>query len=281
MLRRESSSVTDPPADRDRSFHWSLAGAALASLCCLGPLVAILVAGGAAAGAVGLVRFKFEFIAAGLVVTLIGIALALRKSEAGCSIKDYRRNRVLIPAVSLLTFAVLVAGSNLLLLDDRVIDAASARMVGQSAASIGDAQPAAAPQRMITEPALSTEVEAPPIAAAPQRAISDPALPALGGTQPAAQAPQPVPLSARQLDVAITSGVYCPACLLAIQKQLTDTPGVQRVAFGNAPDGNFAARVVYDSAQVDQPTLLTTIAEAPGALGGGYGTKVLGDAPIG
>lgn len=269
MRHNGSTHITDPAEAPDRSVLWGLAGAALASLCCLGPLVAILVAGGAAAGAVGLVRFKVEFIAAGLILTLIGIAYSLRKSKAGCSVTAYRRNRILIPAVSLLTFALLVAGSNLLLLNDRVIGAASSRMAEQSAAVPAEEQlAAAAPQRTITEPGQAPRV------------VSVPAQPAPVEAAPAAVAPQPVPLSARQLDVAITSGVYCSACLLAIQKQLTDTPGVQNVAFGEAPDGALAARVVYDAAQVDQPTLLTTITEAPGAMGGAYGTEVLDDVQI-
>lgn len=269
MRHGESSIVGTESEIPDRGLLWGLAGAALASLCCLGPLVAILVAGGAAAGAVGLVRFKVEFIAAGLVLTLIGIAYSLRKSKACCSVTAYRRNRVLIPVVSLLTFALLVAGSNLLLLNDRVIGAASSRMAEQSAAAPAEEQlVAVVPQRTITEPD-----QAP-------RALSEPALSAPEEAQPAAVAPQPLPLSARQLDVAITSGVYCSACLLAIQKELTDTPGVQNVAFGDAPDGTLAARVVYDSTQVDQPTLLTTITEAPGAMGGEYGTKVLGDVQV-
>jgi hypothetical protein len=260
MHDRRSTISSDQSKSRDRGLLWSLAGAALASLCCVGPLVAVLVAGGAAAGAVGLVRFKVEFIAAGFILTLIGIAYTLRKSKAGCSIEDDRRGRILVPVISLLTFALLVAGSNLFLLNDRVIDAASSRMAGQSDADT-----------------TATQL----IAAAPQRTITEPATSALEAPQPAAAAPQPVPLSTRELDVAITSGVYCPACLLAIQKQLTDTPGVERVAFGDAPDGSVAASVVYDPARVDQPKLLTTITEAPGALGGSYGTKVLGDAPIG
>jgi hypothetical protein len=216
------------PRDRaGRGFLWSLGGAALASLCCVGPLVAILVAGGAAAGAVGLVRFKLEFIAVGFVVTLLGIGLSLRKSKAHCSVKTYRRNRLLIPAISLLVFALVVVASNLLLLNDGVISLASSRLTGDT-------------------------------------------------RQDAAQLAAP---AAHRLDVAITSGVYCPACLLAIQKRVTDTAGVASLTFDQGTDGNFVARIVYDPTRVDQATLLKTIASAPGSLGGSYGTKVIGDAP--
>ena len=218
-----------PRGETRSGMRWGMAGALLASLCCVGPLVAVLIAGGTAAGTVGLVRYKLEFIAVGLVITLLGIGLSLRKSKACCSISTYRRNRILIPVVSLLTFALLVAGSNLLLLNDRIIDAASQRL-GR------DAQP--------------------------------------GAGVPAVSVPQ-----ARQLDVALTSGVYCPACLLAIQARLTSTPGVQSVSFVLGEDGTYVARIVYDPAYVSQPVLLTTIAQAPGAITGRYGTKVLHEGP--
>ncbi len=218
-----------PEGDTHSGLRWGVAGALLASLCCVGPLVAVLVAGGTAASAVGLVRFKLEFIAVGLVVTLIGIGFSLRTSKACCSVTTYRRNRILIPAVSLLTFALLVAGSNLLLLNDRVIDAASGRL-GRDA-------------------------------------------------KPEASAPQVPAPEIRQLDVAITSGAYCPACLLAIQKRLIDTPGVQTVRFTSGADGIYVAHVVYDPARVSQPVLLTTITQAPGSITGTYGTSVLRDGP--
>lgn len=224
MDTAESTNAGEQPDGKDHSFRWSLGGAALASLCCVGPLVAILVAGGSAAGAVGLVRFKLEFISVGLVVTLIGIGLSLRQSKACCSIKTYRRNRILIPAVSLVMFGLIVVGSNVILLNDRVISVASSRLTRTDTVQL----------------------------AAP---------------------------AARQMDVAITSGVYCPACLLAIQKRVTDTAGVRGLTFDKDADGNYLARIVYDPTQVDQTTLLTTIASAPGSIGGSYGTKVLGDAP--
>jgi hypothetical protein len=220
----------EPDADNtDRSFVWSLGGALLASICCVGPLVAILVLGGAAAGVVGLIRFKLEFIAVGLIVTLVGISFSLRKSKRCCSIKTYRRNRILIPAVSLLTFAVLVVGSNVLLLNDRVIGLASSRL-----------------EREPKTDTTSVQLAAP---------------------------------SARRLDVEVTSGVYCPACLLGIQKKVGDAAGVQSVTLEQGADGNYVARILYDPALIDQGTLVTTIANAPGAINGPYGTKVLQDAP--
>ncbi|MER3437229.1 MAG: hypothetical protein C4346_06355 [Chloroflexota bacterium] len=75
-------SRTTSRGETQTGMRWSVAGALLASLCCVGPLVAVLIAGGTAAGTVGLVRFKLEFIAAGLVITLLGIGLSLRKSKA-------------------------------------------------------------------------------------------------------------------------------------------------------------------------------------------------------
>jgi hypothetical protein len=226
-MQRSDITTGHRRARAGHGFLWGLGGAAFASLCCVGPLVAILVAGGTAAGAVGLVRFKLEFIAVGFAVTLLGIGLSLRKSKASCTVEAYRRNRVLIPAVSLLVFALVVVASNLLLLNDGIISLASTRLTDDT-------------------------------------------------RQDAAQVAVPL---AYQLDVEITSGVYCPACLLAIQKKVTDTPGVGGLTFDQGADGNFVARIVYDPTQVDQGTLLTTIAGAPGSLGGVYGTKTLRDGP--
>ncbi|MGH2532625.1 MAG: hypothetical protein ACRDJW_09995 [Thermomicrobiales bacterium] len=209
-------------------LHWGLVGAVLASVCCVGPLVAILVGVGGAAGAVGLVRFKWEFIAVGLVVTLVGVAISLRRSKARCSVNAYRRNRILIPIVSMATFLLLVVGSNVVLLNDRIIDAASSRLARETTTG--------APERI----------------AAP---------------------------AAHQLDVEITSGVYCAACLLAIQQRVAETPGVESFALLDDTDG-FVARIVYDPTKIDQARLLTTIASAPGAVGGEYGTKLLRDGPV-
>ncbi len=228
--------------DTRRSVLWSLGGGLLASLCCVGPLVAVLLGVGGGASVLGLVRFKYEFVAVGLVVTLVGIALSLRRSKTGCSIAAYRRNRVLVPAAGLLTFLLLVVGANALLLNERVIGAASARLGQQSA-----------PEAELPQPAQQAgeKVEAPRLAAP----------------------------AARQLDVEISSGVSCPACLLAIQKQVSDVAGVQDVALVVDSMG-YVVRVVYDPAGVDQATLLTTIADAPGAIGGTYGTRLLSDAPL-
>ncbi len=224
-------SNTSENESTDRGFLWSLGGGLLASLCCVGPLVAVLIAGGGAAGAVGLVRFKLEFIAVGLLVTLIGIGLTLRRNKACCSVKTYRRNRILIPAVSLTVFALMVVGSNALLLNDRVIDAASGHLNQAGMTEPGD------------DPAL----------------LAAPAL--------------------NRLDVEVTSGVYCPACLLGIQKAVQDTAGVETASLNQGPTGGYVVRVEYDPSQVDQPTLVNAITNAPGAVTE-YGTRVLSDDPI-
>lgn len=214
----------------DRGFLWSLGGGLLASLCCVGPLVAVLIAGGGAASAVGLVRYKLEFIAVGLLVTLIGIGLALRRNKACCSVKTYRRNRILIPAVSLTVFTALVIGTNALLLNDRVIDAASDRLNQDQETRQGD------------DPAL----------------LAAPML--------------------NRLQVEITSGVSCPSCLLAIQKAVKDTVGVQAASLSQDPAG-YVVSIEYNPVQVDQPALVSAITNAPGAVTK-YGTKVLSDNPI-
>lgn len=217
---------------RDRSGHsllWGMAGGLLAALCCAGPLVAVLIGIGGATGAVGLVRFKWEFLAVGLAVTLVGIALSLRRSKTCCSVATYRRNRILFPVVGVLTFLLLAVGSQYLLLNDRLIGIASSRLNEQ--------------------------------------------------THQDRDAASPVAPGTHQLDVAVTSGVACAACLLAIQQKLTDTPGVVSASLGKDPAADYAVRVLYDPSRVSQGTLLTTIAHAPGALGGTYGTKVLRDVP--
>lgn len=242
MRRHGTANANDTPERTGRSFLWSLAGGFLASLCCVGPLVAVLLAGGGAAGAVGLVRFKLEFLAVGFAVTLAGIALSLRKSKSSCSIAAYRRNRVLVPTVSLLTFLLLAVGSNLLLLDDRVIGAASARLGQKSAQEAG---------RSPLVQQIGEKIEALRFAAP----------------------------AARQLDVEISAGVSCPACLLAIQKQVADVAGVQDVALV-ADSMGYVVRVVYHPAVADQATLLTTIADSPGSIGGTYGTRLLSDTPL-
>jgi hypothetical protein len=212
-----------------RGLLWGLGGGLLASLCCAGPLVAVLIGVGGATGAVGLVRFKWWFLAVGFAVTLVGIGLALRRTKVRCSVQTYRRNRILLPVAGVLTFLVLALGSQYLLLNDRVIETASSRLSDQS-----------------------------------------------GNDRETASIAAP---SVRQLDVAVTSGVDCAACLLAIQQELTETPGVTSAAFVKVPEAKYTVRVIYDPARVSQTTLLTTIVHAPGALGGTYGTKVLRDAP--
>jgi hypothetical protein len=212
-----------------RGLLWGLGGGLLAALCCAGPLVAVLVGIGGATGAVGLVRFKWWFLAVGFAITLVGIGLSLRRTKACCSVQTYRRNRILLPVASVLTFLVLALGSQYLLLNDRVIETASSRLNDQT-----------------------------------------------GNDRAAASLAAP---GTRRLDVAVTSGVDCAACLLAIQQKLTETPGVASAALVKDPAADYTVRIVYDPAQISQPTLLQTIAKSPGAVGGSYGTKVLRDEP--
>lgn len=227
----------------DRGFLWSLGGGLLAGLCCVGPLTAVLIGGGGAAGTVGLVRFKIEFIAVGLLVTLIGIGLTLRRNKTCCSVTTYRRNRILIPAVSLTDFAVLVVGSNVVLLNNRVIDAVSARLTAEHEQ----------PQRVTAaplehEPVVPAEVQAP---------------------------------VARQLDVAITDGVWCAACLVAVEDGVLQTPGVPDLTFVKelSSSGYYVIRVLYDPADVNTTELLTVIAHASGAIGGLSCTELVADGP--
>ncbi len=227
------------------TLAWSLGGALLATLCCVGPLVAVLLGLGGATGALGLVRYKLEFVALGLLVTLIGIGLSLRRSKACCSVKTYRRNRVLIPAVSLTVFTVLVIGANAALLNNGVLGAVTTQLTAER-------QPQ---QNAITE------------TVAPETSASA-----------AQQVEQP---GARQLDVAITDGVWCAGCLAAIGDELLGTPGIQDIMFvkeASSP-GRFVLRVFYQSDQVDAATVLSTITYAPGSVGGQYGAEIVADEP--
>ena len=213
----------------NRGLLWGLAGGLLAALCCAGPLVLVLIGVGGATTAIGLVRFKWEFLFAGLAVTLAGVGVSLRRSNAGCSIAAHRRNRILLPILGVLVCLLLAIGSQYALLNDRIISAASSRLAAQM--------------------------------------------------RPAKEAALGAPSKPRQMDVAVTSGVDCAACLLAIQKQLAETPGVESAGFVKLPEAKYAVRVVYDAARVSQAALVTTITKSPGSVGGSYGTKVLSDAP--
>lgn len=263
-MRRSGTTNTDHTAESSGSragFLWSLGGGLLASFCCVGPLVAVLIAGGGAAGAVGLIRFKLEFIAIGLLVTLIGVALTLRRTKACCSVKTYRRNRILIPAVSLTVFAVMVVGSNALLLNDRVIEVASGRLTDQTEQMQWVAIEPTVP--MIAHTTTAPATQSPDLPQATQA-------PSLDST--------PV---GRQLDVAITDGVWCAGCLLAIEEEVLQTPGVQDLWFVKeaSSSGYFVIRIFYNPDQVDTSTLLRVITEAPGAVGGKYGAEVVADEP--
>jgi hypothetical protein len=239
------------------SLAWSLGGGLLAILCCVGPLAAVLLGVGGAASTLGLVRFKYEFIAVGLIITLIGIGISLRRTKACCSVQTYRRNRILIPTVSLMTFAIIVVGLNAALLNDEILSAASERLTDET--ELSQSTVTATSEQKNT---ASVQTEAP----------ANEKTPAL------VQFKAP---DTRQLDVAITAGVYCPACLLAIQDDVMQTPGVQQFTFvkdASSP-GYFVVRVVYEPGQTDTASLLTTIRNAPGSLGGEYVTELVDDIP--
>jgi copper chaperone CopZ len=220
---RDHEPVVSNNTPSNRGLVWGLAGGLLAALCCAGPLVAVLIGIGGATGALGLVRFKWEFLAVGFVVTAVGIGFSLRRAKTRCSVRTYRRNRILLPVVGVLVFALLAFGSQRVLLDDRVIGVASSRLSAQT----------------------GNDRQAASLAAS----------------------------EAHQLDVAVTSGVDCAACLLAIQQKLAETPGVASARFVTLPQADYTVRVVYDPARVTQAALVMTIAQSPGSSGGSYGTK--------
>jgi|GEM_PF-3229436 len=91
---------------RKSGWNWGLAGGLIASLCCLGPVVAILLGFSGASFLLGLANYKLYFLGAGAVLSALGIALALRRSKQCCTLEEYRRNRWLIPGVTFASFAL-------------------------------------------------------------------------------------------------------------------------------------------------------------------------------
>jgi len=85
---------------------WNLGGSVVASLCCAGPAVAVLLGLGGASFLLGLSRYRVPLLFLGLGFAALGITRALRRSRQSCSPDQHRRNQWLIPGVTLATFAV-------------------------------------------------------------------------------------------------------------------------------------------------------------------------------
>ncbi len=87
---------------------WGLLGALVANLCCVGPLVAIILghSGGALLLGWALPAYRPYFLVASLLLLGGGIFYMLGHSRRSCSLEQHRRNLWLYPAIALVSFAV-------------------------------------------------------------------------------------------------------------------------------------------------------------------------------
>lgn len=100
-MNKSNSAKTSRPG-----WTWSLGGSFFASLCCLGPIVAVLFGLTGASFLFGLARYRLLLLLTGLGFAGLGLATALRQSGRTCSPAQHRRNLWLFPTVMLTTFAV-------------------------------------------------------------------------------------------------------------------------------------------------------------------------------
>lgn len=81
-----------------------LAAAAVSSLCCMPAALAFALGLGGSATLVGLTQYRPFFFATGVVGALAATWWGLRRSRRCCSPGEHRRNRLLVPALTLGTF---------------------------------------------------------------------------------------------------------------------------------------------------------------------------------
>lgn len=93
-----------------------LLAATVSSLCCLPIALAFALGLGGSAALVGLTRYRPIFVIAGLGVALVATAWSLHRSARCCSASERRRNRLLIPALTLGTFGASYVVINYVLL---------------------------------------------------------------------------------------------------------------------------------------------------------------------
>lgn len=85
---------------------WGLGGGIIASLCCLGPLVAVALGLGSASFLLGLTAYRPYFLAASVLFMGTGVFLMLRRSRRCCTVQQHRRNLWRYPTLAAVTFAV-------------------------------------------------------------------------------------------------------------------------------------------------------------------------------
>jgi hypothetical protein len=96
---------------RLRAVQWALGGGVLASLCCIGPPVAVLLGLSGASFLVGLTLYSPYFYVGSFLLLLVGYVYIRRRQAAVCSTSEQRRNIWLLPVV----MAGVMTGSYLLL----------------------------------------------------------------------------------------------------------------------------------------------------------------------
>lgn len=108
------------PSERRRGIGGAgltgLMAALVSSLCCLPAAAAFALGLGGSAFLTGLGLYRPYFVVAGVGLAAVAIWWSLRRSRRCCSPEAYRRNRILVPAVTLVTLATSYALINLVLL---------------------------------------------------------------------------------------------------------------------------------------------------------------------
>ncbi|MBI2888237.1 MAG: hypothetical protein HYY02_13675 [Chloroflexi bacterium] len=110
-----------------RAIQWSLGGGLLASLCCVGPPLAVMLGLSGASFLAGMTLLSPYFYGASFLLLLAGYVYTQRRQSGACSLGEQRRNRWLFPLV----MAGMMSGSYLLLtegLTPLLTPAASARL---------------------------------------------------------------------------------------------------------------------------------------------------------
>lgn len=135
-------------------WTWSLGGSLFASLCCLGPVVAVLFGLTGVSFLFGLTRYRLPLLVTGLGFAGLGLVMTLRQSRRVCNLEQHRRNLWLFPTVTLATFAV-TYGVLTYIVPTAVYNSLEPSPAAASSVQKGDrtVQPEALPQGEVQAPA--------------------------------------------------------------------------------------------------------------------------------